>query len=145
MVVHAQHFAGSKNDHIKQNEADVSNKLVAAQMGQMQEYDVSSDKGFHLQPCVVPMFNNMILTAREVHFNNRWSPLRSMAEIILSITFNTWKYLQYVPQHHNSTRQPLTLFVRVGFIMTNVITTLDWNTVTEYYRVPPPELEHWAA
>ena len=55
-------FAGRKNDHTKQNESRLSARLVACQVGNAIQYNTSTDKGFHIQPCVNPMFNNLINT-----------------------------------------------------------------------------------
>ena len=76
-------FAGRKNDHIKQNESRISERLVACQDGHNAvSYNTCTDKGnllniylkvslvtnlflnlgFHIQPCIKPMYNNLINT-----------------------------------------------------------------------------------
>ena len=38
-------FVGRKNDHIKQGESHLSDRLVACQVGNVLQYNTSTDKG----------------------------------------------------------------------------------------------------
>lgn len=133
-------FTGRKNDHMKQNESDISNRLAAAQQNNQRTFDTATDKGFHLQPHVIPLHNNLLNTPMQRLENQRWSAMRVCNENMIGVMLNQWKYLDQW-KHHNRHRQPLATFVRVGAIMTNVITSLDWNQTSSYYDMAPLEIE----
>jgi hypothetical protein len=38
-------FAGRKPDHMKQNESNISGRLVDCRVGNLQQFDTSTDKG----------------------------------------------------------------------------------------------------
>lgn len=58
-------FAGRKNDHQKQNDSNISDRLTNCQEGIYIQYNSVTDKGMHTQPCIVPMYNNLINTVAQ--------------------------------------------------------------------------------
>jgi len=124
-------YAGRKNDHMVQNESLISMRLVAAQAGNVIVYETTSDKGLHNQPCVVPMYNNVVNTAAQTLSNRMWATLRVSNEQTIGIVNNMWRYCDF-PKVLNSSKQPLGLFYRVCCLLSNAITCLA-PTLEEYF------------
>ena len=156
-------FAGRKNDHMKQNEGHLSQRLVDCQIGNAVLCDTNCDKGknliiivrfyklltlcfpcigFHQQPCVNPMFNNLINTPAQDFSNQRNSPIRVSNENINGLICNQWKLLDF-RKNGMKTRQPLALYYKLGALLTNCLTCLDGNQVGESFHCQPPILEEY--
>lgn len=117
---------------------------MAAQLGQAIIYDTTFDRGGHAQPCVVPMYNNVIMPPARALSNNRWSPMRVSNEHAIGLVPRWWSYLN-AWHLHSVKRQPLGLFYLVGVLLTNCITCLDHNQVSgrKAFRCAPPTLEQY--
>jgi hypothetical protein len=145
MIVHlAGPFAGRKNDHMMQNESNLSGQLSVAQAGNALQFSTSSDKGLHLQPHVIPLLNNLHLNQAQIQANTRWSAMRVTNENVIGLVPNTFRYLD-LWKNQNGKRQPLGVFYIVCCFMRNVITCLDWNQCSAYFNCAPPTLQQYLA
>lgn len=134
-------FAGRRNDHGKQNKAQLSQRLVAAQAGNAIVYSTSTDKGLHWQPCVIPMHNNLWINPAQALSNTRWAAMRVVNENVIGLPPNNFRYIDNWKSH--SSRQPLGLFYMVACFQQNLITCLDWNQCSAYFNCPPPTLAQY--
>ena len=98
--------------------------------------------GFHTQPRIVTMFNNMINSEAENESNNRWTSMRVSNENVISLVNNRWKLLDY-RKVGMVKQQPLGLYYKLGVLLRNCLTCLDQNQIGEYYGVDAPTLEQY--
>ena len=129
--------AGRRIDHGMQNDSNLSQRMVTAQINRPKTYDSGTDKGFHTAPCIAPMHNNLVNTAVQTMENNLFSPLRVSNENLIGVTKNTMKGIDYRKIMYNQ-MQPLGLFFRVSCIMQNALTILDYNQVGDFLKCESP-------
>ena len=135
-------FAGSINDHTKQNMSTLGLRLLVAQQGQAQMFCTGTDKGFHTAVCIQPMHNNAINTPLQNVQNTHFSRLRHTNEDDIGRVKNLCKYIDYRKVQFNAL-QPLGKFFRVSCIMMNAITILrGTNSTAEFYDCAPTQNIH---
>ena len=111
----------------------------------LQEYAVcalaraGTDKGFHRQPCVIPMNNNAFNTPAQTAENNAFSKARVTNEHDIGRVTGQWKYIDF-QKGLTLGLQPLGLYYRVCALMTNALTCLDYNSTSIYFECSPPTL-----
>ena len=98
--------------------------------------------GFHLQPCVNPMFNNLINTVAQDFSNEQHSSIRVCNENAISLVNNRWKLLDCRKIIMKS-KQPLAMYYKLGVLLTDCFTCLDGNQIGEYFNCVPPTLEQY--
>lgn len=135
-------FAGRKNDHMKQNENNLSGRLIACQPGFPIVYNTSIDKGLHTQPRIVTMFNNLINTVAQNLSNDNWAAIRVTNENCLAIVATQWKFIDY-RKVTNCSVHPLGIYYELAILLSNCLNTLDHNQVSVYFDLPPPTLEQF--
>ena len=133
-------MAGSNNDHHLQNASQLSARLVAAQEGRQigtPLFKTGTDKGFHPQVAVVPMYNNPVNTPAQQQINSEFSALRATSEWDVGRPNSMFKYLDYrkVLFKH---LQPIGLMIRCICIITNCFNILDHNGTSEFFDCRPP-------
>ena len=128
----------------KQNESNLSGRLFACQAGNEVQYDTSTDKGFHTQPCINTMYNHLINTPAQNFSNDEWAAMRVANENSLSLVVNQWKYIDF-RKIGMVRRQPLGLYFKLACFLTNCITCLDHNEISIYFNCPPLSLEQYLA
>ena len=128
---------GSDNDYRLQNDSQLGAHLSALQVGQVPVYVSGSDKGLHLQQCIIPMHNNAVNTPAEDFDNTAFSRARATCEWDVGRPASLFKYIdsrKVLLQH----LQPIGLFFRVCCVMTNALTILDGNGTSEFYECATP-------
>jgi hypothetical protein len=105
-------------------------------------YLINCNIGFHIQPCVNPMYNHLVNTELQDFSNERNSPIRVCNENNISLINNKWKVLDYRKVIMKST-QPLAIYYKLGALLTNCLTCLDGNQIGEYFNCVPPTLEQY--
>lgn len=131
-------YAGSLNDHTKQNLSNLSVRLAQTQQGFARLFKTATDKGCHRGFAVAPMHNHAINTFQETLENTHLSSLRSTNENDISRLKNTMKFIDYRKVQFNSL-QPLGIYFRVCSIMLNALTIRrGTNPTAEFYDCMPP-------
>ena len=88
------------------------------------------------------MYNNLINTEAQDFSNERNTPIRVCNENNISLINNKWKVLDYRKVVMKA-KQPLTIYYKLGALLTNCLTCLEGNQIGEYFDCAPPTLEQY--
>ena len=88
------------------------------------------------------MFNNLFNTAAQNFSNDHNAPIRVCNENNISLNNNKWKVLDYRKVIMKA-KQPLSIYYKLGALLTNCLTCLEGNQIGEYFNCAPPALEQY--
>lgn len=139
---------GRHNDHFVQNSYAISNMIENSQQPRLLANPnaallvAGTDKGFHEENCVQPMYNRRRNTPAMRAANRICSSIRVSNEHDIGRISNTFKGIDYHRQQFAGL-QPLGVDYRVAVFMTNCLNALNHSQTSKYFGLAPMSLEQY--